>query len=109
MPVDVTYIRQRRMQLGLTQQQAADAAGFPNLQKWSQYENGRIPDPQLSSLEAIAKALRCKVRRLLKPLPATAVYVDKAGNHCPLMPKDVQLISARKNGKRGGRPRKDAK
>lgn len=66
MPLNLEYIRQRREQLGLTQAEAAKAAGFPNLQKWSQYETGRIPDPQLSSLESIAKALRCSVARLLK-------------------------------------------
>jgi transcriptional regulator with XRE-family HTH domain len=66
MPLNLEYIRQRREQLGLTQQQAADAAGFPNLQKWSQYETGKIPDPQLSSLESIARALKCKVGKLLK-------------------------------------------
>lgn len=66
MPLNTEYIAARRAALGLTQQQAADLAGFPNLQKWSQYEKGRIPDPRLSSLEAIAKALRCKVAKLLK-------------------------------------------
>jgi transcriptional regulator with XRE-family HTH domain len=66
MPLNLDYIRQRREQLGLTQADAAKRAGFPNLQKWSQYETGRIPDPQLSSLEAIAKALKCGVARLLK-------------------------------------------
>lgn len=66
MPLNTEYIRTRREQLGLTQAQAAERAGFPNLQKWSQYENGRIPDPQLSSLEAIAQALNCKVAKLLR-------------------------------------------
>jgi transcriptional regulator with XRE-family HTH domain len=66
MPLNLQYIRQRREQLKLTQAEAAKRAGFPNLQKWSQYENGHIPDPQLSSLESIAKALRCSVARLLK-------------------------------------------
>lgn len=64
--MNVAFIRARRQQLKLTQQQCADAAGFPNLQKWSQYENGRVPDPQLSTLEAIAKALRCPVAKLIR-------------------------------------------
>lgn len=66
MPLNIEFIRNRREQLKLTQAEAADRAGFSNAQKWSQYETGYIPDPQLSTLEAIAKALRCKVARLLK-------------------------------------------
>ena len=65
-PLNLDYIRKRRIALKLTQAQAAERAGFPNLQKWSQYERGRIADPQLSTLEAIAKALRCKVANLLR-------------------------------------------
>lgn len=70
MALNTDYIRQRREALGLTQQQAADAAGFPNLQKWSNYENGRIPDPRLSSLEAIARALKCSVAKLVSGVPS---------------------------------------
>jgi transcriptional regulator with XRE-family HTH domain len=66
MPLNIEYIKSRREQLGLSQDEAATLAGFPNRQKWSQYENGRIPDPQLSTLEAIAKALRCGVVKLIK-------------------------------------------
>lgn len=66
MPLNHKFIARRRKQLKLTQQECADAAKFPNLQKWSNYENGRIPDPQLSTLEAIAKALRCKVADLIR-------------------------------------------
>jgi transcriptional regulator with XRE-family HTH domain len=66
MPLNIEYIRTRRLALKLTQADAAKAAGFPNGQKWSNYETGQIPDPQLSTLEAIAKALRCKVERLIR-------------------------------------------
>ncbi len=66
MPLNLEYIRQRREQLGLTHAEAAERAGFPNRQKWYQYEAGHIPDPQLSSLEAIAMALRCGVAKLIK-------------------------------------------
>jgi transcriptional regulator with XRE-family HTH domain len=65
MPLNVPYIKRRREQLGLTQQQCAEIARFPNSQKWSNYENGRIRDLQLSTLERIAKALRCTVARLV--------------------------------------------
>ncbi|HYF36162.1 MAG TPA: helix-turn-helix transcriptional regulator [Prosthecobacter sp.] len=67
MPLNLSYIRQRREQLGLTLAQAAELAGFPNAQKWWQLENGRIPDPQISTLEAMAKALRCGAAKLLSP------------------------------------------
>lgn len=66
MPLNIEYIRARREQLKLTQAQAAERAGFPNLQKWSQYEKGRIKDPQLSTLEAMARALRCGVAKLVR-------------------------------------------
>jgi transcriptional regulator with XRE-family HTH domain len=60
------FLRERRLALKLTQAQCAKEAGFPNLQKWSNYENGRIPDPQLSTLEAIARTLKCSVQDLIK-------------------------------------------
>lgn len=66
MPLNHDYIRARRLHLKLTQAECAAEAGMPNAQKWSNYETGKIPDPQLSTLEAIAKALRCKVAKLLK-------------------------------------------
>lgn len=66
MPLNIEYIRTRREQLGLTQEEAATAAGFANRQKWSQYEAGRVPDPQLSTLEGIARALGCDVGRLVR-------------------------------------------
>jgi transcriptional regulator with XRE-family HTH domain len=65
MMLNIEFIRQRRETLKLTQAEAAKLAGFSNLQKWSQYETGRIPDPQLSSVIAIAKALRCGPARLI--------------------------------------------
>lgn len=66
MPLNTTYIRSRRLQLGLSQAEAAELAGFPNLQKWSQFECGRIADPQLSSIEALAKALKCGAGKLIE-------------------------------------------
>lgn len=66
MPLNHKYIRERRLQLKLTQQECADAAKFPNAAKWSNYENGRIPDPQLSTLETIARVLKCKVTKLIR-------------------------------------------
>lgn len=64
MPLNTEFIRARRLKLGLTQADAAEKAGFPNLQKWSQIETGRIPDPQLSTLETIARVLKCKLDQL---------------------------------------------
>lgn len=66
LPLNTDFIKARRAELQLTQAEAATRAGFPNPQKWSQYENGRIPDPQLSSLEAIARAMECRLSKLIR-------------------------------------------
>jgi transcriptional regulator with XRE-family HTH domain len=59
------FMRRRRKRLRLTQAQAAHLAGLANAQKWSNYENGQITDPQISTLEGIARALKCKPADLL--------------------------------------------
>lgn len=56
-------IRQARLKRGLTQAQAAEAAGIGQ-SAWSQIESGRIR-PTLPTLEAIAAALAVKPARLL--------------------------------------------
>lgn len=64
MPLNPTAIRTARERLGLTQQQAADAAGMarPN---WARLEAGFSPDAKLSTVEAVAKALRVKPGSLI--------------------------------------------
>lgn len=64
MPINPTAIRAARESLGLTQQQAADAAGIarPN---WARLEAGNRPDPQLSTVEAVAEAIGVRVESIL--------------------------------------------
>lgn len=64
--LNANYIKQRREALGLTQQQAADAAGLPDRQRWHGYESGRVDNPELSTLLGMARALQCTVDDLVK-------------------------------------------
>jgi transcriptional regulator with XRE-family HTH domain len=64
MPVRPDAIREAREKRGLTQQQAADAAGIAR-SHWALLETGRRPDPQLSSVEAIARALGVAVAAII--------------------------------------------
>lgn len=72
MPVNFDEIRRRREALTLTQQEAADRAELPgenNAIRWADIERGRREDLRISTLEAVAKALRCKVQDLLTDSP----------------------------------------
>lgn len=64
MPLDPTKIKARRERLGLSQREAAERAGMPQ-PHWARLEAGNRSDPQLSTAEAVAKALRCSLPRLL--------------------------------------------
>ena len=55
--LDVAKIKALREQRGLSQAQAARAAGLANRQKWCDIEAGRRPDMMLSTLGRIADAL----------------------------------------------------
>jgi len=66
MGTDFAKIKSLRMQQGLTKEQAAKKAGFRTAQQWHDIEIGRFPDPRVSTLEKIAKALQVKVRDLLE-------------------------------------------
>jgi DNA-binding XRE family transcriptional regulator len=66
MPLNVAYIKRRRDELKLSQQQCADLAGMSNRQKWCDVETGDADNPKLKTLEAIAKALKCRVADLIK-------------------------------------------
>lgn len=65
MGVDFNKIKSLREKLGLTMEQAADAAGFSGRQAWYNVESGRQPDLRISTLEAIAKALGVSAKSLL--------------------------------------------
>ncbi|QOV91075.1 helix-turn-helix transcriptional regulator [Humisphaera borealis] len=66
MGIDLDKVKALREKRGLTQDEAAKLAGLPNRQKWYQLESGRIANPTIATLEAIAKALGVKARDLLK-------------------------------------------
>jgi len=58
-------IRARREKRGLTQQQAADAAGM--LQHvWSRLESGGRPNPQIDTLRRVARVLGCGIEELIR-------------------------------------------
>jgi transcriptional regulator with XRE-family HTH domain len=63
--VNTTEIKRRREAMGMTWQQAADKAGWP-VQRWGDVEGGRHDDPRISTMEAVATVLRCKVDDLLR-------------------------------------------
>jgi transcriptional regulator with XRE-family HTH domain len=67
--LDVDKIKSRRESLGLTLQQAAERAGFSSRQQWHNVESGtagRGEGLRLSTLNAVAKALDCNAKDLLK-------------------------------------------
>lgn len=63
MPLDPTKIKSRRESLELTQAEAAEAAGMPR-PHWTRIESGERSDPQLSTAEKVAKALRCNLSKI---------------------------------------------
>lgn len=65
MPFNWKYLKRRREELELTQAQMAKAAGMSNAAKWSQYERGELLNPELRTLEKMARALKCDVPALL--------------------------------------------
>lgn len=65
MPLDAAKIKARRERLKLTQEQAAERAGMPR-PHWSRIESGSRDDPNLSTAERVAKALKCPLVRILR-------------------------------------------
>lgn len=66
MPLDIAKIKQLREAMPLTQEQAAQRAGFSSRQKWNDIENGRRMNLSIETLEKIASVLGVKARDLLK-------------------------------------------
>lgn len=62
--VNTVYVKNRRERLGLSQHRAAQSVGW-TAQRWSDFENGRNPDPRISTLAAVARALRCGIGSLV--------------------------------------------
>jgi transcriptional regulator with XRE-family HTH domain len=66
MGVDTGKIKRLREQKGLTQAEAAEAAGLANRQHWNQIETGLRDNLTITTLEKIASALGVKAKDLLK-------------------------------------------
>ncbi len=64
--LDIEKIKELRMKKGMTQEEAAKAAGLSSRQAWHNIEAGRQPKIQLDILENVAKALGVKAKDLLK-------------------------------------------
>lgn len=65
MGIDYGKIRALREKLGLSQDEAAQKAGFKGRSAWNNFECGRR-EPRIATLEKIAAALGVKARDLLK-------------------------------------------
>lgn len=66
--LDVGEVKRRRKAAGLTLQEATDLAGMTNRQQWHRIEAG-IDEPdgiRIRTLNALARALKCDVKDLLK-------------------------------------------
>jgi transcriptional regulator with XRE-family HTH domain len=66
MSLDTDKIKSLREKLGLTQEQAAERAGFKTRQAWNNIESGRQASIGLSTLDKIATALGTTAKNLLK-------------------------------------------
>jgi transcriptional regulator with XRE-family HTH domain len=66
MGLDVDKIKSLREKLGLTQEAAAERAGFQSRQAWNNIESGRQAKITLQTLDKIADALGVKAKDLLK-------------------------------------------
>lgn len=64
--LDTTKIRKLRERAGLTQDEAAAAAGFTGRQGWNNIETGKRDNIELATLNRIAKVLDTRARDLLK-------------------------------------------
>ena len=64
MPLDPAKIKARRERLKLTQAAAAELGGMAQ-SHWARIETGERTDPNLSTAEHVAKALRCPLAKLL--------------------------------------------
>lgn len=65
MPLDPKAIRERRDALKLTQAEAAERGDMPQ-PAWARIESGARTDPNVSTAEKVARALKCTVDQLLE-------------------------------------------
>ncbi len=65
--LDTDFMEAARRRIGLTQEEAARAAGLRGKQVWNDIVNGRRANITLATLDAIAQALQCDPRDLIRP------------------------------------------
>lgn len=58
--LDLDYVRGRRLELGITQQQAAEKLGFKRASTYLKYESG-VYELKAKHLPDLAKLLNCKI------------------------------------------------
>ena len=66
-------IRAERLRQGLTQAEAAERAGMYR-PSWTRLESGARPDPPLSTLVAVARALGCELT--IRPDGVVELWID---------------------------------
>jgi transcriptional regulator with XRE-family HTH domain len=64
--LNLKMLKERRQELGLTMEQAAQKAGLSSKGHWSDIESGRKSAITVGTLVSIAKALDVDVQELLK-------------------------------------------
>jgi transcriptional regulator with XRE-family HTH domain len=60
-------LRDRRLRLGLSQREVAEAAGMRS-EAYARYERGGVPDPMLSTLARLARGLYVQPAELLRDI-----------------------------------------
>ncbi len=64
--LDTAKVRRLREKKGMSQTQAAIAAGFNTRQRWYEVESGHKPNVTIDTLNRIAAALGVRAKDLLK-------------------------------------------
>ncbi|MHB1155278.1 MAG: helix-turn-helix domain-containing protein [Phycisphaerales bacterium] len=64
--LDTQKMESLRKKLGLTQEQAAQRAGLPGKQVWNDIVQNRRRNITMDTLDALAKALACHPKELIK-------------------------------------------
>ncbi|WP_019377708.1 helix-turn-helix transcriptional regulator [Virgibacillus halodenitrificans] len=71
--LNLSYIKERRIQLGITQQEMAERLGFKNSSTYLKYETGSYSF-KAEQLPVLAKTLNCKITDFfIKNVAKTAI------------------------------------
>jgi transcriptional regulator with XRE-family HTH domain len=66
MKVDTAKIKRLREKKGLSQREAALAAGWATAQQWASIETGQRKSPSVQTFAAVARVLGCRMEELLR-------------------------------------------